>query len=89
MIDELLEQAWLSTMMLQVSEAAQRAESVEDLINEVSANSAADRRQKCGIFLKMNVMNLLSAEYGFEKMKKRFGDAAVFGGGAVVQPITG
>lgn len=70
LIDELLEQAWLSTMMLQVGEAAQRAESVEDLINEIArVIPLLIGVQKCGIFLRDERSNefLLSAEYGFEK----------------------
>lgn len=70
LIDELLEQTWLSTMMLQVSEASQRLESVEDLINEVSRTiPLLIGVQKCGIFLRDERSNefLLSAQYGFEK----------------------
>ena len=70
LIDELLEQTWLSTMMLQVSEASQRVESVEDLINEVSRTiPLLIGVQKCGIFLRDERSDefLLSAQYGFEK----------------------
>jgi len=70
LIDELLEQTWLSTMMLQVSEASQRVESVEDLINEVTRTiPLLIGVQKCGIFLRDERSDefLLSAQYGFEK----------------------
>jgi len=70
LIDELLEQTWLSTMMLQVSEASQRVESVEDLINEVARTvPLLIGVQKCGIFLRDERSDefLLSAQYGFEK----------------------
>ena len=68
LIDDLLEQTWLSTMMLQVSEASQRVESVEDLVNEVvRIIPLLIGVKKCGIFLRDERSGefLLSAQYGF------------------------
>ena len=60
-------------MMLQVSEASQRAESVEDLINEVARTiPLLVGVQKCGIFLRDERSGefLLSGQYGFEKKQE-------------------
>ncbi len=73
LIDDLLEQTWLSTMMLQVSEASQRVESVEDLANEVvRIIPLLTGVNKCAIFMKDERRNefLLSAQYGFDKSEE-------------------
>ena len=73
LIKDLLEQAWLSTMILQVSEASQRLESVEDLINEVARIiPMLIGAQKCGIFVRDDRSGefILNAHYGFGKKEE-------------------
>lgn len=70
LVDDLLEQTWLSTMMLQVSEASQRLESVDDLINEITRTiPLLIGVQKCGIFIRNDRSGefILNAHYGFDK----------------------
>lgn len=69
LFDDLLEQTWVSTLMLQVSEAAQRLENVEDLLDEVTRMTPLlTGVQKCTIYLIDQSMGefILYSHYGFE-----------------------
>ncbi len=70
LIDNLLDQTWLSTMLLQVSDAAQQQETVDDLSAAVSRLIPLfSNVEHCAIFLRDITSGefILNTHYGFEK----------------------
>jgi serine phosphatase RsbU (regulator of sigma subunit) len=70
LFDNMLEQTWASTLMLQVSEAAQRFENVDDLLKAVvRVATIFTGVQKCAIYLwdKRTSNYILNAHYGFNQ----------------------
>lgn len=70
LFDDLLEQSWVSTLVLQVSEAAQRLESVDDLFDAVVRMAPIlTGVRKCAIYLldKQSSDFILNAHHGFDQ----------------------
>jgi len=70
LIDDLLDQTWLSTMLLQVSEASQQHETAEDLAAAVARLIPLFTDvEHCAIFLRDITSGefILNTHYGFEK----------------------
>ena len=70
LFDNLLEQTWASTLMLQVAEAAQRLENIDDLLKTVvRVATILTGVQKCAIYLQDQRTSdyILNAHYGFNQ----------------------
>jgi len=70
LFDNLLEQTWATTLMLQVAEAAQRLENIDDLLNTVvRVATILTGVQKCAIYLRDQRTSdyILNAHYGFNQ----------------------
>ena len=70
LIDDLLDQTWLSTMLLQVSEASQQHETADDLAASVArVIPLFTEVEHCAIFLRDITSGefILNTHYGFEK----------------------
>ena len=73
LFDDLLEQAWATTLMLQISDAAKRTDSVENLLEEaVRTITLLTGVEKCAIYLKNASRQeyILQANYGFDQGEK-------------------
>ena len=73
LFDDLLERTWATTLMLQISDAARRSDSVENLLEEaVRTITLLTGVEKCAIYLKNTQRGeyILHANYGFDQEGK-------------------